>query len=89
MNIIIRKAIRSDIPLIVRLLADDNIGVTREKYEEPLPQSYYSAFDIINTDINNWLIVVELDNKIVGTMNIYYANLFSLLQWLVYCKLCS
>ena len=37
MNINFRKANRTDIPNIVRLLADDTIGMTREKYVEPLP----------------------------------------------------
>jgi GNAT superfamily N-acetyltransferase len=74
MNIIIRKANRSDVPYIVRLLADDNIGATREKYEEPLPQSYYKAFDIINTDKNSWLLVAELDNKIVGTLQLTFIT---------------
>jgi GNAT superfamily N-acetyltransferase len=74
MNIIIRKANRSDVPYIVRLLADDNIGATREKDEEPLPQSYYRTFDIINTDKNSWLLVAELDNKIVGTLQLTFIT---------------
>jgi N-acetylglutamate synthase-like GNAT family acetyltransferase len=74
MSFIIRKANRSDVPHIVRLLADDNIGTTREKYEEPLPQGYYKAFDIINADKNNWLLVAELDNKIIGTLQITFIT---------------
>ncbi len=70
MNIHFRKAIRSDVPNIVRLLSDDPLGSTREKYVEPLPQKYYAAFDEINSDKNNYLIAAELDNQVVGTLQL-------------------
>ncbi|MBX3710217.1 MAG: GNAT family N-acetyltransferase [Gammaproteobacteria bacterium] len=74
MTITYRKATRSDLPDIIRLLADDQIGATREKYEEPLSPAYYAAFDAINADKNNVLIVAELDNKIVGTFQITFIT---------------
>lgn len=70
MNINFRKATRSDVPNIVRLLADDPLDATREKYAEPLPSQYYTAFDEINSDKNNYLIVAELDNRLVGTLQV-------------------
>lgn len=70
MSIEFRKATSLDLPHIVRLLAEDPIGSTREKYENPLPSSYYAAFDDINKDRNNYLIVAELDNQIVGTLQL-------------------
>ncbi len=39
-----RRAERSDLPRIVRLLADDPLGARRERYETPLPGSYLAAF---------------------------------------------
>lgn len=72
MNINIRKANRDDIPVIVRLLADDTLGSQRERYEEPLPESYYEAFKEINADKNNFLIVAEIDNKIIGTLQLTF-----------------
>lgn len=74
MNLIIRKANRSDVPHIVRLLADDDMGSTREKYEEPLPPVYYKAFDIISADKNNWLLIAEKDNKVVGTLQLTFIT---------------
>jgi GNAT superfamily N-acetyltransferase len=74
MNVNFRKANRSDVPHIVQLLAEDTIGMTREQYKEPLPQSYYAAFDVINADKNNWLIVAELDNKIIGTLQLTFIT---------------
>lgn len=54
-----RPAQRSDVPAIVRLLADDELGATRELATEPLPQRYYAAFAAIKRDVSNELIVVE------------------------------
>lgn len=70
MNIIIRKANRSDVSEIVRLLADDALGASREDHNETIMPSYYSAFDIINADKNNYLMITELDGKVVGTMQL-------------------
>src|SRR5437773_1167926 len=74
MNIIFRKANRSDVPEIVRLLTDDNLGSSREQYSENIQSSYYSAFDVINQDKNNHLIVAELKGKIIGTMQLTFTT---------------
>lgn len=74
MSIRIRKAKYSDLPDIIRLLADDEIGSKREKYDEPLPQAYYDAFDQIDKDSNNWLMIAELDNKIIGTLQLTFIT---------------
>ena len=44
MELIFRKAKEGDIPNIVKLLADDELGSKREDYKVPLPKSYYDAF---------------------------------------------
>lgn len=44
---IFRKATKRDISDIVKLLANDELGKTRESYQEPLPESYYIAFQNI------------------------------------------
>ena len=66
-NFKIRKALESDIPHIVRLLANDLLGKQRESLQDPLPQQYYSAFAEINADKNNTLLVVEDCSTIIGT----------------------
>lgn len=73
MNLIFRKATRADIHDIVRLLAEDSLASSREQYEN-IPASYYSAFDIINADKNNYLLMVELDGKIAGTMQLTFTT---------------
>ncbi len=68
----IRKAERGDLPDIVRMLADDELGSQRESYEEPLPQSYYAAFEQIDSDPNHELIVAEMDGKVIGTLHLTF-----------------
>jgi GNAT superfamily N-acetyltransferase len=58
---------------IVRLLADDFLGAKRERYEKPLPESYVKAFEEIEADKNNELIVAELDGAVVGTLQITFT----------------
>jgi hypothetical protein len=40
-----RLATIEDLPAIVRMLADDFLGRQRERDENPLPESYISAFE--------------------------------------------
>jgi GNAT superfamily N-acetyltransferase len=65
-----RTAVRDDVPEIVRMLADDRLGATREAYTAPLPDTYYAAFDAIARDPNNELIVCEVDGRVVGTLQL-------------------
>lgn len=66
----IRGATREDVADIVRMLADDRLGEKREQYASPLPYAYYAAFDEINADKNNYLIVAEIDHKVIGTLQL-------------------
>ena len=67
-----RLARREDLPDIVRMLADDELGSQRERCEEPLHESYYRAFEQINSDANHQLIVAELDGKVIGTLHMIF-----------------
>ena len=49
-EITFRLATRADLPSIVRMLADDELGSQRERYEDPLPQAYYAAFEQVDSD---------------------------------------
>ena len=53
-----RKASIKDVPNIVQMIADDALGSTREKYTIPLPQTYYDAYERIDSDQNQELTVV-------------------------------
>lgn len=78
MNLEFREATREDLPEIVRMLADDFLGATRERYENPLPESYVKAFEEIQNDKNNELIVAETGDEIVGTLQITFTPSISL-----------
>ncbi|HVF24572.1 MAG TPA: GNAT family N-acetyltransferase [Anaerolineales bacterium] len=59
-------------PSTVRLLADDELGSRRERYENPIPESYYSAYELIAKDRNHELIVAELDGEVIGTLHLMF-----------------
>ena len=69
-NLTFRAATIDDLPDIVRLLADDFLGTEREQYEDPLPESYLRAFEEIDADDNNSLIVAQMDGEVVGTLQL-------------------
>ena len=74
MDITLRDARREDVPAIVAMLADDALGVTREVMTEPLPASYYAAFDALARDPNNRLLIAEINGEIVGTLQITFIH---------------
>jgi len=49
-----RKATENDVIAIVEMIADDELGKTRENFQVPLPKEYYDAFENINRDNNHW-----------------------------------
>lgn len=69
-EIAFRLAARAGLPCIVRMLVDDELGSQRERYEDPLPQAYYAAFDQISNDSNHELIVAELSGHVIGTLHL-------------------
>lgn len=71
-EVIFREARRADVPEIVRLLADDPLGSTRESPGEELPAAYWQAYEAIEHDPNNALIVAEIDGRVAGTLQLTY-----------------
>jgi ribosomal protein S18 acetylase RimI-like enzyme len=55
----IRRARRDDVAVIVRMLADDPLGSARERIEEPLPSSYFQAFEALERASHIQLMVAE------------------------------
>jgi len=72
MPIQVRQATREDLPAIVQMLAEDELGTRRERFEVPLPQSYYEAFDAIESDPNQEIVVAELDGEVIGTLQLMF-----------------
>jgi GNAT superfamily N-acetyltransferase len=67
-----RLATRDDVPDIVRMLANDPLGAERETPSQPLPDSYYAAFDAISRDTNNELTVAVTGSRVVGVLQITF-----------------
>ena len=70
-----RKATKNDVSSIIQMIADDELGKKRENFQNPIPQSYLDAFEKINVDPNQELIVLENDNlEIIGTLQLTFIQ---------------
>ena len=68
----IRLAARVDLPEIVHMLADDELGSQRERFEQPLPECYFAAFDQISYSPFFELVVGEFGERVVGTLQLIF-----------------
>jgi len=66
----IRAARRDDVGTIVMMLADDPLGGARERIEDPLPPSYYRAFEALAQDPNIQLVVAEDNGSVIGCLQL-------------------
>jgi len=66
-----RKARETDLPAIVGMLADDDLGRTREG---PLEEGsrYHRAFHALDADPNQFLCVAETGGEVVGTLQLTF-----------------
>ena len=72
---IFRKATEKDVSAIVQMIADDKLGKERENFQIPLPSEYLEAFENINADSNQELIVLENeDAEIIGTLQMTFIQ---------------
>ncbi|MEO3828274.1 GNAT family N-acetyltransferase [Actinomadura sp. B10D3] len=67
-----REATVDDLPQIVRLLADDPLGATRETPGEEIPEAYFSAFAAIDKDPNNTVVVAVAAGRVAGTLQLTF-----------------
>lgn len=69
--IAIRPARESDVRFIVAMLADDPLGNARERIEDPLPESYFKAFERLDRDPNIHLVVAQDgEGAVVGCLQL-------------------
>ncbi|MFF7967229.1 GNAT family N-acetyltransferase [Streptomyces sp. NPDC007903] len=64
----IRPATSDDIPAIVAMLADDPLGAQRESPGDLTP--YLAAFERLDTDPNQHLVVAVRDGRVIGTLQL-------------------
>jgi GNAT superfamily N-acetyltransferase len=64
----VERATRADVPAVVALLADDEIGKAREGAEDA---RYEAAFDVVARDTSQYLAVVrDESDRVVATMQL-------------------
>jgi ribosomal protein S18 acetylase RimI-like enzyme len=59
-----------DLSAILKLLVEDELGKTRESLSEVPGPCYEEAFQKITADPSHYLMVVELENQIIGTCHL-------------------
>ncbi len=67
-----RPAEKGDLESLVALLADDALGQQREHNVHPLPESYLKAFEAIERDDNNLLLVATCQGQLVGMLQLTF-----------------
>lgn len=71
-EITFRIAVASDLASIVQLLADDDLGRSREVFSNTVATEYSEAFQEIQSDANNEIIVGVRENRVVATLQLTY-----------------
>ena len=69
-----RLAKKDDLFDIVRMLSDDMLGATREKFEPILSDNYLKAFENISKDPNQELTIIEMNGEKVGTYQLTFIQ---------------
>jgi GNAT superfamily N-acetyltransferase len=67
-----RTATRTDLPGIISLIADDQLGQARDDASLPLDQRYLDGFAAIQRDPNQMLVAVEQDGALIGCMQLTF-----------------
>jgi ribosomal protein S18 acetylase RimI-like enzyme len=68
--IVIRIAREEDLSAVVRLLADDPLGAARERWADPVPDAYRIAFDAMQRQEGNHLLVAVDGDVVVGCLQL-------------------
>ena len=71
-DFVIRRARAGDVPAIVAMLADDALGRTREDPSLPVRAEYVTAFEAIDRDPNQHLVVAEKDGVVIGCLQLTF-----------------
>ena len=71
-SVAFRPAATDDLAAIVALLADDRIGRDRENPGPQLDTRYRDAFDAIERDPNQLLIVAERSAQVIGVLQLTF-----------------
>jgi ribosomal protein S18 acetylase RimI-like enzyme len=65
-----RRAAATDLPAIVRLLIDDELGGRRERYSDPLPEEYGRAFDDLQQIGAEVILALDRGGAVIGCLQL-------------------
>ena len=71
-DVLVRKMQKADLPCILQLLSDDELGQSRETLQKSPHDDYLRAFTAINADLNQYLAVFEKNDNIIGCLQISF-----------------
>ena len=71
-GLVFRKATRNDLPAMIALIADDQLGQSRDDASLPLDQRYVDGFAAIERDDNQLLVAVEQAGVVIGCFQISF-----------------
>lgn len=71
-DVVFRVARRAELPAILALLADDQLGAGREVVGEEVDARYWRAFEQIDADPRNALVVAVDGAEVVGTLQLTF-----------------
>lgn len=69
----IRNATPDDLPFIVRRIEADSVAGSHEDVENPQSAPYLAAFEAIDADPNQLLLIAELAGEPVGTFQLTFT----------------
>ncbi len=72
-NLTYRPATRSDLAFIIGLIEDDGVVGSTEDLSDPEGPSYLAAFNAIDADPNQMLVIVERNGLPVGTFQLTFT----------------
>jgi N-acetylglutamate synthase-like GNAT family acetyltransferase len=65
-----RKAKIADLPRLIELLLEDELGNERESKSSKIDENYIKAFHKIDNNPNQYLMVIEKGNEIIGSCHL-------------------
>ena len=67
-----RKMQKADLGVVVSLLADDELGQSREDKAKVVHIDYLRAFEQIDSDVNQYAAIFEINGDTIGCLQITF-----------------
>ena len=71
-DLIARKMQKADLGVVVGLLADDELGQSREDKAKVVHADYLRAFEHIDSDVNQYAAIFEINGEIIGCLQVTF-----------------